>query len=125
MAYEKQTWTTGEVITQEKLNHMEDGIANAGGSDISFFRVTFTDNGDDTLTADKTRAEILQAYVDDMITIGELRVATGTPTTPADITATEWSFIAFFTGGLEVNLGGRNFGSSPSDADSSVIWHKF
>ena len=31
MAYEKQTWTTGEVITQEKLNHMEDGIANAGG----------------------------------------------------------------------------------------------
>lgn len=26
MAYEKQTWTTGEVITQEKLNHMEDGI---------------------------------------------------------------------------------------------------
>lgn len=31
MAYEKQTWTTGEVITQEKLNHMEQGIANAGG----------------------------------------------------------------------------------------------
>lgn len=31
MAYEKQTWTTGDVITQEKLNHMEDGIANAGG----------------------------------------------------------------------------------------------
>lgn len=34
MAYEKQTWTTGEVITQEKLNHMEDGIANAGGGII-------------------------------------------------------------------------------------------
>ena len=33
MAYEKQTWKTGDVITQEKLNHMEDGIANAGGSD--------------------------------------------------------------------------------------------
>ena len=29
MAYEKQTWTTGDVITQEKLNHMEDGIENA------------------------------------------------------------------------------------------------
>lgn len=28
MAYEKQTWVTGEVITKEKLNHMEDGIAN-------------------------------------------------------------------------------------------------
>lgn len=32
MAYEKQTWVTGEVITKEKLNHMEDGIANSGGS---------------------------------------------------------------------------------------------
>lgn len=26
MAYEKQTWKTGDVITAEKLNHMEDGI---------------------------------------------------------------------------------------------------
>ena len=31
MAYEKQTWVTGEVITKEKLNHIEDGIANSGG----------------------------------------------------------------------------------------------
>lgn len=30
MAYEKQTWTTGEVITEEKLNHIEDGLAEAG-----------------------------------------------------------------------------------------------
>lgn len=28
MAYEKQTWTDDEVITKEKLNHIEDGIAN-------------------------------------------------------------------------------------------------
>lgn len=27
MAYEKQTWATGDVITAAKLNHMEDGIA--------------------------------------------------------------------------------------------------
>ena len=27
MAYEKQTWTTGDVITANKLNHIEDGIA--------------------------------------------------------------------------------------------------
>ncbi len=31
MAYTKQTWKTGEVITEEKLNHMEDGIAGASG----------------------------------------------------------------------------------------------
>ena len=29
MTYEKQTWTTGEVITADKLNHMEDGIGGA------------------------------------------------------------------------------------------------
>lgn len=26
MAYEKQTWSKGDTITAEKLNHMEDGI---------------------------------------------------------------------------------------------------
>lgn len=40
--YEKQTWSTGDVITAEKLNHMEDGIGNAGGGgDWSFAEVTF------------------------------------------------------------------------------------
>ena len=29
MSYEKQTWANGNVITAEKLNHMEDGIYNA------------------------------------------------------------------------------------------------
>ena len=30
MSYEKNIWKTGDVITSIKLNHMEDGIANAG-----------------------------------------------------------------------------------------------
>lgn len=36
MAYDKYTWTTGETITAEKLNHMEDGIAEGGGGDCGF-----------------------------------------------------------------------------------------
>lgn len=28
MSYEKQTWVTGEVITADKLNHIEEGIYN-------------------------------------------------------------------------------------------------
>lgn len=28
MTYEKQTWSDGEVITKEKLNHIEEGIQN-------------------------------------------------------------------------------------------------
>lgn len=31
MAYSKQTWETDQTITAEKLNHMEDGIANNQG----------------------------------------------------------------------------------------------
>lgn len=29
MSYEKTTWATGDVVTAEKLNNIEDGIANA------------------------------------------------------------------------------------------------
>lgn len=38
MAYSKQTWADGDVITASKLNHMEDGIesaAESGGSSSS------------------------------------------------------------------------------------------
>ena len=28
MSYEKQTWANGDVITAEKLNHVEDGVQN-------------------------------------------------------------------------------------------------
>lgn len=31
MSYEKQTWESGQTITAEKLNHIEDGIASTGG----------------------------------------------------------------------------------------------
>ena len=30
MSYTKQTWNTGDTITAEKLNHMEDGIGSGG-----------------------------------------------------------------------------------------------
>lgn len=36
MAYEKQTWQTGDVITADKLNHIEDGIASGGSADSTF-----------------------------------------------------------------------------------------
>lgn len=29
MAYSKQVWSSNELITEAKLNHMEEGIANA------------------------------------------------------------------------------------------------
>lgn len=33
MSYEKHTWQTGETITAEKLNNLEDGVAS-NGSDV-------------------------------------------------------------------------------------------
>lgn len=36
MAYDKNIWSCGDEITAEKLNHMEDGIANAGGGDAGY-----------------------------------------------------------------------------------------
>ena len=40
MSYTKQTWQTGEVITATKLNHMEDGIENAGGGGALIIEMT-------------------------------------------------------------------------------------
>ena len=62
MAYEKQTWTTGEVITQEKLNHMEDGIAEGGGVVVVNVTTTASEGGTVT-TLDKTWQEIYDAVM--------------------------------------------------------------
>lgn len=62
MSYEKQTWVNGEVITADKLNHMENGIADGGGgSGSDNFIVTI--NPGDSITADKTFDEVKQAWL--------------------------------------------------------------
>lgn len=48
MAYTKQTWVTGDTITAEKLNHVEDGIgeafpANQGTANAGKFAVVGSD----------------------------------------------------------------------------------
>ena len=53
MSYEKQNWKNGDVITETKLNHMEDGIATGGG----VFVVGGTIDGN-TMTLDHTWQEI-------------------------------------------------------------------
>lgn len=78
MAYTKQTWATGEVITQEKLNHAEEGIEGA----YETFKVTFTetDNGSSvTYSCDKTYAEITEAINSHLLVYGVLiSVGSGT-----------------------------------------------
>ena len=59
MAYTPTEWKSGDVITAEKLNNIEDGVASAGESDL--FIVTIT--GDESsASADKTISEVSAAY---------------------------------------------------------------
>lgn len=54
MAYEQTEWKSGDVVTSEKLNKIENGIAGAGG-------VLVVTMSGDPLTSDKTWQEIYDA----------------------------------------------------------------
>ena len=62
MAYVKQTWQTGDTVTSAKLNHMEDGIAAAGG-------VLVVHDVDGTL--DKTWQEIHDAFIANGVVVAD------------------------------------------------------
>ena len=58
MSYTPTVWVTGDVITDEKLNHLENGIKDNSG-----FLVTITAvDGDAVLRMDKTYAEIKAVF---------------------------------------------------------------
>lgn len=57
MAYEKTEWKNGDTITAEKLNHMEDGIAEGGGA----FIVEFKD--DEIWYLKQTFGDVYQNYL--------------------------------------------------------------
>ena len=56
MSYTKQNWQSGDTITANKLNHMEDGIADGGGGGgVVVVHIT---EEDDVATLDKTWNEL-------------------------------------------------------------------
>ena len=58
MAYTKQTWNCGDVISAEKLNHMEDGIEASG---VDYPIVVHFEKVDGNWTADKEYSELRTA----------------------------------------------------------------
>lgn len=58
MSYDKNTWATGDTITAQKLNHMEDGISGAGGVLVA---IAIYDEQTDITTLDKTWQQIHDA----------------------------------------------------------------
>lgn len=64
MSYEKQTWKTGDIITADKLNHIENGIGSSGGWGgwlIVDLSTEFVE-GRPTMTLNKTWREIKDAF---------------------------------------------------------------
>lgn len=58
MAYTPTVWETGDVITAEKLNKAEQGIAEASAGAF-YCHFSYADG---TWTCDKTIAQIMEAY---------------------------------------------------------------
>ena len=63
MSYEQQNWVTGNRITAEKLNHMEQGISSAGGGTALIIRYDHTEEDGSAYTHyfDKTWQEVANA----------------------------------------------------------------
>lgn len=58
MSYEKQNWQTGDTITAEKLNHLEDGVAVGASGTLVIGGFSYDGNNELTGTSDKTWQEI-------------------------------------------------------------------
>ena len=62
--YTPNEWATGDVITADKLNHMEEGIeASSSDEFIPIFTIKYEITGTPTATCDKTYEEVLAAVI--------------------------------------------------------------
>lgn len=59
MSYEPTNWKTGDVVTSAKLNKLENAVANGGALKLNFT----IDNEAETITIDRTFAEIKEAVL--------------------------------------------------------------
>lgn len=105
MSYTPTEWKTGDVITAEKLNNMEDGIENAPGVAVFEFEV-ITDN-DNQLVTDVTVQDVIDAYSAGKACIA--RIGTRGATQPAE-TASKSDLV--FTCGAAYGI---------AQADKSII----
>ena len=59
MSYTPTEWQRGDIVTSQKLNKLEQGVANAGGGGV--FYVTMVIAGEDPIILNKTWKEIRDA----------------------------------------------------------------
>ena len=113
MAYEPKTWTCGDTITADDLNHIEHGVENA--SQVEFFVVHFTDGDNNTKVSDKTAEEIGEAIDNGKVplgifsfSLGDMRIGDG------------FSFIERFTGNCHVAFNGLYYGTGTGN-----VWENY
>lgn len=75
MAYTPNTWATGDTITAQKLNNMEQGIANSGALVVNLAWIPDDEFGNSTL--DKTWQEIHDAVLSGGVTIVQREIYEG------------------------------------------------
>lgn len=61
MAYEPKTWECGDVVSADALNHMEQGIANAGGGGTLIIKQDNEASTAEKAVYDKTWQEVYDA----------------------------------------------------------------
>lgn len=84
MSYEPTNWKSGDTVTSAKLNKMEQGIANAGG-------VLFVGIDMQTMTLDKTYAEIASAGYAVLSVLGDAGLYMVGPMTAYGLSSDEYT----------------------------------
>ncbi len=86
MSYTKQTWVTGDTITADKLNHIEDGIEDSSSSLSSYDLVITTDNA----AIESLAANSLHIVKGDILDL-EDKIDQGIPVSALLIYSGDWS----------------------------------
>lgn len=97
MAYEKQSWSSGDVVTSSKLNHIEGGIEEAA----STVYATPVFSGIVGYRLNKTAREVLALYREGKPICINVEVA-GEPTEQGGTTTTQTNNIAHYLSGVSV-----------------------
>ena len=71
MSYTKTTWSSGDVVSSEKLNHIEQGVYDATNGTFIIKVTPDPDGNDDSWVSDKTPDEIISAYENGKLPIVE------------------------------------------------------
>lgn len=135
MAYTKQTWTTGDTVTASKMNHIEDGIENAGGGGggVTFFEITTTNypNSNNIVgyfcIAKNTGGTYTQMGFTGSINTAEFVYGNGTfaDFTPLPVPGLDDYVLAFLAGsGTTITSASGGFDmSTTSIAGAGINWH--